>query len=393
MAKELIITNAKNENVAVDLTLQTYKDAAEAGMSLPQHLAQLYPTNVEKEGSAFEQLLAQTGIQLRSDKKSGFRASRIDELLNPKEATTAVTRDGIPASRILFPAVLLETIEDKLLVNRTNAALGLSQMIAVDTSISGERFERAVLNYDNAANTRAMTVSQLALPNAMLLITSSERAMRIPTWAIGLEISEQAMKTTGIDFVALTVARQAEIEANARAEEYILSFLNGDADLGMAALSTISGKVVAASSLDAASSGGTLTQTAWLKWLTRNSVKRTIDFIITDLNTAMKIENRVGKPVADTDESGKQRMNTSATIVNPKWPAEVKIFLTDDVNWPANTILGIDSRYAVHRVNSLTAQYSAIEAFAMKRSTAMRFDKGELLYRLYDEAFEVLTLT
>ena len=27
----------------------------------------------------------------------------------------------------------------------------------------------------------------------------------------------------------------------------------------------------------------------------------------------------------------------------------------------------------------------------MKRSTMLRFDKGEMLYRLFDEAFEVMT--
>jgi len=47
----------------------------------------------------------------------------------------------------------------------------------------------------------------------------------------------------------------------------------------------------------------------------------------------------------------------------------------------------------VHRISSTTAQYSAIEQFAMKRSTMLRFDKGDMVYRLFDEAFEVLTLT
>jgi hypothetical protein len=42
-------------------------------------------------------------------------------------------------------------------------------------------------------------------------------------------------------------------------------------------------------------------------------------------------------------------------------------------------------------VASLTAQYSAIEQFVLKRSTAMRVDSGEVVYRLFDEAFEVLT--
>ena len=86
-------------------------------------------------------------------------------------------------------------------------------------------------------------------------------------------------------------------------------------------------------------------------------------------------------------------MDINVNVVNPNWPSNVKFVLTNDPNWPANTYMGIDSRYGVHRVNSLSAQYNAIENFALKRSTALRIDKGELVYRLFDESFEVLSLT
>ena len=55
--------------------------------------------------------------------------------------------------------------------------------------------------------------------------------------------------------------------------------------------------------------------------------------------------------------------------------------------------MGVDARYGVHRVSSLMAQYSAIEQFALRRATALRVDSGEMAYRLFDEAFEVLTYT
>ena len=216
--------------------------------------------------------------------------------------------------------------------------------------------------------------------------------MRIPSWAIGMEISEQALRSTTIDLVGLAVARQAAVEGNERANGYIMSLLNGDTDLAMAALSSFSGKVQTAVSLDSAATTG-LTQKAWLKWLSQRSNKRTITTVVTDLEGAMAIENRVGKPTNSNDNPNSQRIDTLSTVLNPKWPANVRVFLTDDPNWPANTYMGVDSRYGVHRVNSLSAQYSAIESFALKRSTALRIDKGELVYRLFDESFEVLSLT
>jgi len=67
------------------------------------------------------------------------------------------------------------------------------------------------------------------------------------------------------------------------------------------------------------------------------------------------------------------------------------VFITDDPNWPAKTIMGIDSRYAIQRVTSTNASYQAQEEFVLRRSTAMRFDYGTLSRRMYLDAFECLT--
>lgn len=390
MAKDIIIRDAKGANVPVDLSVSLYKDAADAGLSLKQHLANIYPTNVEKNGSAFEQLLDQCGILVRGNKEFGLRASSMDDVLNPKEAASAITRDGVPASRLLFPAVILDVIEDKLTVDYDTNPSALTSMLAQDISIPGDRWERPVLNFSNPEAARGQAVSQLSLPNSMLTITASDKSQRIPNWAIGMEISEQALKSTTLDLVGLAVARQAAVEGNERANGFILSLLNGDVDLGMAALSSFAGKVQTAASIDAAASTG-ITQKAWMTWLTQRTNKRMITHVVTDIAGAMAIEGRAGKPVVTTDNPTSNRIDTLFQVINPMWPSQVKIFLTNDVNWPAKTIMGFDGRYGVTRVKSLTAQYSAVEQFVLKRSTAMRIDKGELVYRLFDEAFEVLT--
>jgi len=391
MAKDLVYIDAAGDKQAIDLTLGMYEQAAEAGQSLPQYLSSQYPTNAEKHGSVYEQLLEQCGVFVKADKEFGLKPSTMQDMLAPKEAAgSAISREGIPASRILFPAVFLSVIEDKLQVDYLTNPNALNSMIAQEDSIAGDRWERPVLNFTNPEGARAAGISQLSMPNAMLTITASDKSMRIPSWAIGLEISEQALKSTTIDLVGLAVARQAAVEGNERANGYILSLLNGDVDYGMAALSTFAGKVQTAASIDAAATAG-LTQKAWLGWLTTRANKRTITHIVTDLAGAMAIEGRVGKPVVTVDNPTSPRIDTLFTVINPTWESNVKVFLSNDPNWPAKTIMGIDARYGIHRVNSLSAQYSAIEQFVLKRSTAMRIDKGELVYRLFDEAFEVLT--
>lgn len=390
MAKDLIIVDARGDKTPVNLSVEMYQEAAEQGLSLGQHLSNLYPTNAEKQGTPMAQLLEQCGIFVKDNREFGIRASSMHDVLNPKEAAGVVTKDGIPASRILFPAVILDIIEDKLAIDYSVNPMGLSMMVAVDQSIQGDRWERPVLNFSKPEAARGQAVSQLAAPNSMLTITASDKTMRVPNWAIGMEISEQALKVTTLDLVGLAVSRQAAVEANERANGYILNLLNGDLDSGDVALSTISGKVKTAVSIDAAATSG-ITQKAWMKWLNDGQHKRTIDYVVTDIDGALAIEGRTGRPTNFNDNPNSPRIDTLSAVVNPTWPREVKVFLTNDPNWPAKTIMGVDSRYGIHRINSLTAAYSAIEQFVLKRSTAMRVDKGEMVYRLFDEAFEVLT--
>lgn len=390
MAHDLVIVDARGDKKPVDLSVELYKTAADAGLSLPQHLANLYPTNAEKQGSPMAQLLEQCGIFVKANKEFGIRASSMDDVMNPKQAGSAITRDGVPASRLLFPAVILDIIEDKLSVDYATNPNGLTSMVAMDESIQGDRWERPVINFSAPEAARSGPVAQLSLPNSMMTITASDKSMRIPSWAIGMEISEQALKSTTLDLVGLAVARQAAVEANERANGYILSLLQGDVDTAQTALSGFAGKVQTAVSLDATATSG-ISQKAWLTWLSQRSNKRAISHVVTDLAGAMAIEGRAGKPTNVNDNPNSPRIDTLFTVINPTWPTNVKIFLSNDPSWPAKTIMGIDARYGVHRINSLTAQYSAVEQFVLKRSTALRIDKGELVYRLFDEAFEVLT--
>lgn len=392
MADNLIYIDAKGDKQPVDLSVGMYREAAEGNQSLKQYFAVKYPTNAEKHGSAYEQVLEQAGVFLKGNKEIGLRASTIEDVLSPKNA--AITREGVPASRLLFPAVMLDVIEDKLTRDYATNPAGMNALVAVDDSIQGERFERPVLNFSRPEAARGAPVAQLAMPNAMLSITSSDKAMRIPTWGIGLEISEQAQKSTTMDLVGMAIARQGAVEANERAQGYILSLLNGDSDYSMAALSTFSGKVQKANTLDTSIvAAGAITFKAWVTWLTQRSHYRTITHVVTDLATLMALRNMLAAEKTTQGSKDNPSIDTQLSVLNPSWPSNISVFLTTDPNWPANTIMGVDARYGVHRVNSLTAQYSAIEQFAMKRSTMLRIDKGEMVYRLFDEAFEVLSLT
>lgn len=376
------------------LTVGMYREAAERGMSLQQHLNVNYPTQApEKNGSTFQQIMASEGIFVKANRDIGLRPSTMADILDGRPAVGAgpVTKEAVPASRILFPAVIMGAVEDKLVANLNMTTGAFDQMIATDEAISQERYEQPVINFSKPEAARAQGVAQLAEPASMLTITTLDKAYRIPSWSIGLEISDQALKASTLDIVALSLARQAAVERNERAQNYLLALLNGDIDHGDGSLASL-GLMVNASTLDAAATGGAITQKAWMKYLMLNGTKRTISHIITDIDTAMKIESRTGKPVITTDDSNTNRFDTHFNVMNPTWAKNPSLFLTDIATWPANTILGLDKNYAIRRVRNLSAQYQAIEAYVMRRSTAMRFDFGEHVNRLFNEAFGGLVL-
>jgi len=391
---DLIYIDAAGDKKPLEFNLETYRKAADAGLSVPQYLATHFPTNADKYGSPFEQALEQAGVFVKGDKGTGIHSSKLEDVLGRSAASNAITIQGTPASRIMFPAAILSAIENRLqagVEGDNSTPIAFDKMVAFDDSVNGDRFERPVLDLTGPEQARSKPTAQLAMPPVMMGISVSDVSRTIPSWAIGVEISEQAQRAWSLDLLSLVVARQAAVERRERAEGYVMALLNGDADSKMEPLSSIAGKVVNAAAIDDAAASG-LTQKAWLGWLSRNPTKRVISTIITDLEGAMAIENRVGRPSSNDNLNGvTQRLDTKFNVLNAQWPTQVDIYITNNPAWPAKTIVGFDKRYGIHRVKSLTAAYQAVEQFVLKRSTAMRIDNGELVYRLFDEAFEVLT--
>jgi hypothetical protein len=367
------------------------KPAKEANLSVRDYANQAYSTDAAKYGDSFSQLCASEGIVLQGSRPYGIKSPSLDAVLNgrPTVEANAVVRTPTSQARVLLMPAIGALVEDKLVSDLQMNANAYDSMIAMDTVIADEWYLWPEANFSGPEAGRSQVTSQLAKPVNMLTLTTSEKSLRVPTFAMGIEWSEQATKYLNLDFIALSIARQAVVERNERANQNLLAMLNGDADVGQASLSSLS-KVKTASSLDALATAG-ITQLAWMLWLYGNSKKRRITHVVTDINGAMAIQQRSGRPVIVGDNGTSVRINTNEAVMNPTWNAEVEVFITDDANWPAKTIMGIDAMYAIQRVTSTNASYQAQEDFVLRRASAMRFDYGTVSRRLYLDAFECLT--
>ena len=387
--------DAQGQTQQVELTLENTVMAAQAAnMTVRDAINSVYSTNVEKYGDVFSQLCASENLILQPSRMNGIKSPTLDSVLNgrPTVEAGAIVRTPSSQARILTMPAIGALIEDKLVADLEMNANAFSSMIAMDTVIADEWYLWPESNFSGPEAGRSQITSQLAKPANMLTLTTSEKSLRIPTYSIGIEWSEQATKYLSLDFIALSIARQVAVERNERANKDLLAMLNGDADVGQGALSGIAGKVKTAVSLDAAATTG-ITQKAWMLWLYNNGKKRRITHVVTDILGALAIQNRSGRPVITADNGTSVRINTNERVANPTWNDEVTVFITDDSNWPAGTVMGLDSRYAIQRVTSSNASYQAQEDFVLRRASAMRFDYGSVSRRLVPDAFEVLTFS
>ena len=396
---QIAIIDKAGATQQIELDVQVYKAAADAGMSVPAYLNRTYETNAEKDGTAFEQALAQAGLFMHKDNAYGIRPPSMEEIIKGNAVMNAgvVTRDAQPTSRILFPAVVMQALESALYYDAGGYAGLFEQQIAVSDDINGARFEHPVINFSNVGTTpknvrRSRPISQGAYPPAMVNISTSDVMRKIPTFSLGLEVTNEAMRATSLSLVTMAMTRQGELERIARIDDFIQAIVWGDIDMGQGSLAARAVKAKALDASIAASAGAdVLTHKAWVNWIRRNHRTRTIDWVWCNTNTALAIEARTGRPSYPAQDGDSKIIRPMPDVANPSWN-DVKIFLVEDDILPDGMVVGIDSRYAVRRVRNVEADLAVTEEYILKQTQAMRFDFGEIAYRMFEDAFDVLLL-
>lgn len=387
----------------VDLKIEDYRAAFDAGMTLPQYLNNKYQTDETQYGTAFEQAMASNGMFLNADKKYGIKPPTIRAILdgNVDINMGAITRpDGNNAQtlsgRLLFPAAILELVESQLAVDNGAYESVFNQLVAMNTSVDSPRFDQPIINLTAPRAVRSQPISQLSEPPAMVSITLSEKSQRLPTHSIGLEISDEASRASTLDLVGIALREQATAERAARIDEALIKMIAGDTDLGLTALTSAN-----AHDFDsAATSAAAFSQKAFLKYLRADWKKLNIDWIICDLDGYLAMENRTGKPIWTGNEGTDGRLNSIMQAANPGIPGQINYFIVDPVvlgsannSTASGKIVGLDSTRAIRKVTFSGAAYSAIENFVLRRASALRIDFSEGYFRLFDEAWKPLLLS
>ncbi len=387
----------------IDVDLAMYEVAASQKTSLSQHLERTYGHRTDlSKGSVMEQAMASSGIRTKFDPRTGLGASTLKEVIDGSAAMQMADNDitrssgqgnNTPASRILFPEVVLQLVPAVLQEDNSDFMGAYSRMVATTVTVNTPRVEQPKIDTRAPEGNRSQAISQLTEPAKMVSITLQDSSYRIPTHAIGLEISDEALSAATIDLVAISLAAQARGEQIGMVEDSLRSMIQGDVDVGMSALV---GEDL--SNYDAASTASAPTHMAYIQWLRSKYRVRSIDWIITDIVTAAKLENRVGRPTGQMWPNGTQQFNNDRGTMEAQFSIEnlsvrpPKVLLVDKDVLGVDTFVGIDSRFAIRRLVNVSATYAAIQDFVLKKGKGYRFDFGEASHRLVDDGWALCTL-
>lgn len=391
MAKAVLFGNKGSFEVDVDARI--YEQAHDSKCSVPQLLERQFGADVDtaKHGTVFNQLLAQCNMNLTDDRTTGLGQATIRHIMDgsiAESTSAAITKEAVPLSRILMPAAVLELVEMSRQADTLGDVKAFESMLAIDTSVVGNRFEQPVFDTSSAALQEVSRIGQLQVPNIVGKLTVAERAGSIPTYSYGLEISDEATKSLTINQVAIFLNRVAATQAAARVDAHINALVEGDGVLNKTALPKVKSKV-----FDSSLTGGGLTHRAYVKWLRQNRRLRTISHVLCDEETYFKIIDREGRPTNSTVHVGDKEIHAyDARVINFGFH-EPEIFIVNDGVIPTNTLVGLDSRFAIARIRNSEADYKAAESLVMRKGEQMRFDEGSVVYRNDDSAFSVLDLT
>jgi hypothetical protein len=389
----------------VDFTPEELIQGAKAsGLTPVQYINRKFPQADLKIGSAFDQIKMSIGIVSPADKNPfGLRptpmATLMDNGYSAVSNTATATSPFGSASRALTVISIIDSIESQVAKDRTTDADTFYGMVGTTLSLTSEHFEQPVVDYGTVGgpeSAKASRVSQGALPPKMVTFKTADRIRRIGSWSIGMEWTDQALRATTLDFVSLTTARYLQVERDERAYRYISDLFTGNGDLITGAVSAVT-----TTSLDALATGGVLTHKAWVKFLARNRKYRKITHAIMDMDTYLKLEGRTGRPGSNNYDPTLARIDPQGVMVNNGFGNDVRVFLveaaTDGGPVPANTIYAVDAaKSAITLAQNTSAIYSAVEEYALKRTTAMRMDWSEEVFRTYGDTdlrlFDVLTI-
>lgn len=361
----------------IKLKPEMYRTAAEEyGLTFSEYLEQMNPSKPGEELDAFERQLARYNIRIKSDPKRGYYAGHLVNFF-----TTASD------SRILFPEFI--------------SRIARWEMLAADDDpydinlITGGNEEGLTSNYfeemyidDNEEDYQQAVVNEMgSFPE--ISISYSEKAENMKKFGIAVRWSYEFLRRARIDIIRPVIARITQMQKRAIFREGLYKLVNGaGTDMTPAASSA-----TAASYDTSISANGQITYYAWLKWLNAQR-PYSFDTVFCNFDTAYTLITMTRANVntlALRESLSPQIANNPVLVRGLK--ANPKIVIVDDDDVSANTIVGIDSRFAARRFFEIGADLTETERVISQQFERIFLSHVDGFGKIFPKATHIMTLT
>lgn len=338
------------------------------------------------KGELLDQLYTASGLL---DSSYGGNSLTMKDLQSQTLANGFRAPDGNDqaiGARVLFPQMILETLKANALDKDGSDIIAKWQdLVGITTNLNGKRADQPIINTSGPEDSPSGRIAQMAEPETMISITTGEKSYKVPTYSVGLLISDEAREATSVDLVKLVMEAQGRGERIRRISEQLKAMVLGDEDLGMAPLETVKANTFDTSIVAA----NKLTKKAYIKWLMHNKYNANLTRILTGIDEALLVDDQLSPIHTGSDNS---KIATPYGGVDFGIPTPKFMTFEQEV-FGAGMLVGLDPRYAIQRFVNVSAAYEAIEEYVMRKATGFRVDYGEMSTRLYDEAWSVLELS
>lgn len=392
------------------MALDDYRIASDNNMRASAVVNARHSDADPQYGTAFEQGMKYLGIFPKDDPRYGVSATRIKDIMDGTctsklsgyqlasggsiVSPKAPIGGGTPASRLFFPEVILGFIQEELQADYGAEESAWNSMFAMNSSITSSVWTQPVINTTAPQSQDMRPIGQNQLPTNMISITASQTSKALGEIAIGLQMSDQAMRDATIDLVSIIVKEQTMGQRMRMLWHDLNQVITGNISAGESALTPVSFKTA----YDSTAAATKITHAGYLAMLWDATRVYSWNMMFGPLASYMAIEQRVGRPLQFDPATATYNTGNEGTYgLNPGNPrlinfttANPSYLIVPDGVVPANQLVMLDTRYALAKVTNVAANYAATEQQILQRSTSWIWTMSEFVYRFRDDAIKVI---
>jgi hypothetical protein len=412
------LTSNDPKELAQRVSVDMYRDAMQAGMSLSAWMERLCPStsdDLRQGNDAFSRVLASKDVYTRSMPESGIWADTWQDVFEEKSEDRLIGLEWVARrwreAKTTKPALYAAGQRDIYMASdyppgtyarpyidaaeprwtQIAPAIPLDRLVALTTPINGIDYRAVYLQGVNPDAKRMVRVGEATEPPRMKLITTAHQINLFKYGRI-LEASYEVLRRQRLDRIAMEIALmaiQAEVDKVATVIDIIV---NGDGNAGTSATNYNLTAMDPTASTTTPTPPYNLTVRGWLNFKAQfqNPYQMTTALVQRDTAVSLQMLNMGSANVMLTQIQAAAGFGGFEAI-NPSLRDNVALGWTTDAI--ANKVIGFDARRAIERVVEVGSNIQEVERHATTQTQDLIMTEVEGYDVLDPFATAILTLT